>query len=247
MIRPAAKTLFAAAWLSAWAGPALAGPPYVTDDPQPTDLGHWEIYNYVTWARTPGNSAGEGGLDLNYGGAKDLQLTLVIPAAFQTGGGLDLGMGDIEAAAKYKVLHQKDGSPMPDVSVFPRLFLPTAPSRLGTGRVGLLLPVWAQKDFGKWSLFGGGGYQINPGPGQRNFWVSGAVLTRQFTDRFSLGAEVYHQTRDAADARDFTGVNLGMTYQLVKHWSLLAAGGPGVQNAHGQGQYQAYLALEAQY
>jgi len=26
------------------AGPALAGPPFLTDDPEPTEAGHWEIY-----------------------------------------------------------------------------------------------------------------------------------------------------------------------------------------------------------
>jgi hypothetical protein len=26
---------------------AIAGPPYLTDDPQPTESGHWEIYSFV--------------------------------------------------------------------------------------------------------------------------------------------------------------------------------------------------------
>ena len=31
---------------------AVAGPPFLTDDPQPTDTGHWEIYNFVQGAHT---------------------------------------------------------------------------------------------------------------------------------------------------------------------------------------------------
>ena len=38
---------------------AWAGPPYVTDDPQPTDVGHWEIYNFVDGDHAPGVTAGE--------------------------------------------------------------------------------------------------------------------------------------------------------------------------------------------
>src|ERR1700742_1613840 len=139
--------LIAAPASLAAAAPAWAGPPYVTDDPQPTDLGHWEIYNYVLGEHTPGATAGEGGLDLNYGAAKDLQLTLVLPAGYvEQGADLQVGGGDIEAAAKLKLLHQ-DGFGI-DLAVFPRLFIPTADARFGTERVNLMLPVWGEKDFG---------------------------------------------------------------------------------------------------
>jgi hypothetical protein len=26
--------------------PAFAGPPFITDDPEPVDLGHWEVYGF---------------------------------------------------------------------------------------------------------------------------------------------------------------------------------------------------------
>lgn len=228
-----------------WTGAAFAGPPFVTDDPQPTDTGHWEIYNFATGVRTPGDTSGEAGLDVNYGAAKDLQLTAVVPIAFDTGRAV--GSGDVELAVKYKFLHQSDGSPALDLAVFPRLFVPTGGHRYSTGHLSLLLPVWGEKDFGKWSVFGGGGYTINPGAGQRNFWLTGLAVTREISKRFSLGAEVYHQTADARDARDFTGVNLGAIYKLTNHWSLLASGGPGVQNAREEGRYGFYLSLKADY
>ena len=46
---------------------AFAGPPYDTDDSEPTDLHHWEIYNFVGGDRTGGIVDGEAGFDLNYG------------------------------------------------------------------------------------------------------------------------------------------------------------------------------------
>lgn len=223
---------------------AAAGPPYVTDDPQPTDLGHWENYAFVSGVHTPGQTTGQAGLDLNYGGFKDTQLTAVIPMNYAGG---FVGTGDVELAVKYKVLHQSDGTLMPDVAVFPRLFVPLQNSRFGPDRAQLFLPVWMEKDWGKWSLFGGGGYDVNPGGEMRNFWQSGVVLTRDVGKQASLGVEVYHQTPATPDARDYTGVNLGAIYKLTSRWTLMGAGGPGVQNARQGGLYDFYLALVATY
>jgi len=227
------------------ASPAWAGPPYVTDDPEPTDLGRWEIYNFAGGAHTPGVTSGEAGLDLNYGAAKDVQLTLVLPAGYVDAGSFDVGGGQIEAAAKFKLLHQ-DGFGI-DLAVFPRAFIPTSGGQFGPPRMNLLLPIWAGKDFGPWQVFGGGGYQINPGPGQRNFWTGGLAVTRDITKQLNLGAEVYARTADTDDGRSLVGVNLGAAWRLTPHWSLLAAGGPGIENARTEGQYDFYVALKADY
>jgi hypothetical protein len=236
-----------AALLLAWGGAVSAGPPFVSDDPEPTDSGHWEIYGFAGGTHIPGETAGATGFDINYGGARDLQLTAVVPLDYRTGREGAAGIGDIELAAKYKFLHQSDGSPLPDVAFFPRVFLPSGGHRFGSGRVSLLLPLWAQKDFGKWSLFGGGGYDLNPGLGQRNFWLTGIGLQRSLSERFALGAEIYHQTPDAEDAHRFTGVNLGALYRLDPHWSLLGSAGPGLEHARTEGRYSFYLALKADY
>ncbi len=230
------------------AGPAHAGPPYLSDDPEPTDLGHWEIYDFVQGGGVSHIASGEAGLDFNYGAMKDLQLTAVVPMAYQfTDGRPDAGMGVVELAAKQKILHQTDGGLMPDLSVFPRFFVPTAPRRLASDRLNVLLPVWGEKDFGPWSLFGGGGYQINPGPGARNFWTGGLALTRALSDRLSIGGEVYRNTSETVDALPLTEVNLGLTYKLNNHFSLLFAGGPGVENARKEGLYDFYFSLKEDY
>lgn len=234
-----------AAFLLALATPALAGPPYVTDDAEPTDLGHWENYTFVSAIHTPGDTAGQTGFDLNYGGFKDVQLTAVIPLDYDTP--KSVGLGNVELAVKYKFLHQSDKTLIPDVAIFPRLFVPVQNSRFGPDRAQLFLPLWAEKDWGKWSLFGGGGYELNPGAGARNFWQSGIALSRQVTEKLSLGGEVYHQTAETTGGRDFTGANLGATYKLSDHWTLMGAGGPGLQNAREGGQYDLYVALLATY
>jgi len=225
---------------------AVAGPPYVTDDPQPTDTGHWEIYLYSNGLQAADAWTGEAGLDLNYGPVKDLQLTLVLPAAYATQPG-QVGVGQVEMAAKYKILHQSDGSLTPDVAVFPRVFLPTASRGLESDRINVLLPVWAGKDWGPWSLFGGGGWQYNPGPGNRSFWTGGVALTRQVTKPLNLGVEVWAHTPDVAGGKDFAGVNLGADWRLTPHWSLIASGGPGVWHAPSEGRWDFYVALKADY
>ena len=227
------------------ASPALAGPPFFSDDPEPTDYRHWEIYGFVAGTNLAEGTGGQTGFDINYGGAKDLQLTAVVPLDYQRGPGTDVALGDLELAAKYRFLHQRPGSAMPDVAFFPRVFVPTAPRRFGTGRIGVLLPIWAQKDIGKWALFGGGGYVINPGSGQRNYSLAGLGLLRQITGRLQLGVEAYHYTRDAVDSRNYTAIGAGALYRLSKRYSVVASIGPGIQHAREQGRSNFYLALKA--
>ncbi len=236
----------AAALLLACPAPAAAGPPYVTDDPEPTDLGRWEIYGFGSGTLYRQGSQGDGGFDVNYGGARDLQLSAVLSLDYSQDPGLrtHVGVADTELGAKYRFVHQAKGSWRPDISLFPKLELPTAGRRFGSGRVGVSIPVWAQKDQGKWSLFGGGGWTLNPGAGNRNYGFGGLALTRAVSNRLSLGGEVYHQTADAVDTRSSTGLGLGASWSLAKKWSLIGSAGPLVQNRSTAGRYAAYLALE---
>jgi hypothetical protein len=67
------------------------------------------------------------------------------------------------------------------------------------------------------------------------------------TGRLNLGVEITHQTAQTRDGRDFSGVNVGVIFKLTDHWSLLASGGPGVQNAPENGRYDFYVSLKAHY
>jgi hypothetical protein len=236
------RRLAAAAALVLAASGAWAGPPYATDDPEPTDIGHWEIYAFTAGTRDHGALDGTAGFDLNYGAIEDVQLTATLPLAFADDHGPTLaGAGDIELGVKYRIFEREvDGI---SIAVFPRVILPTASRRFGTGRVRVLLPLWAQKDFGPWSLFGGGGYMINPGAGNRDFWQSGIALTRAVTPRLSLGGEIAHEGPDAAGAHAVTSFGVGGIYRLGGPFSLLFSGGPGVIHHGGGTQLNAYLAL----
>jgi len=233
-------------WVAAFAlagaaSAAVAGPPYQTDDPEPTELRHWEIYNFVDFGGRGGTIDGEGGLDLNYGAAKGVQLTATLPIGFahSPGVGWRAGSGDVELGAKYRFLDDEKGGWQ--AAVFPRVILPTSTKDLGGNRVRLLLPLWVQKDLGKTALFGGGGYEINPGPGNKDFWVAGAAVTHDFSDRLSLGSEVYWKSADTRGGDSTTGLDIGLIRKLGGPFSLLLAGGPSLSG--GQASYHSYAAL----
>ena len=62
--------------------PALAGPPYETDDPAPTDTGHWEVYVFSSIEGRGNDVTGAAGVDLNYGPFQGVQLTATLPVEY---------------------------------------------------------------------------------------------------------------------------------------------------------------------
>jgi hypothetical protein len=232
-----------AALVMLWA-PALAGPPYVTDDPQPTGEGHFEIYAFTAGTQTSRDASGQAGIDFNYGGAANLQLTMVLPFAYDSPhrDRSVTGFGDIELAAKYKFLHQEDFGL--DVAFFPRLILPTSSNpALGSKHVALFLPFYAQKDWGEWSIFGGGGCTLSRGETSEDSCQMGFAATRQISPHLQLGVELYHQTPDGRGARQTTGVGVGAIYDLSDNLHLMASAGPGIQNADATNQASWYVAV----
>jgi hypothetical protein len=208
---------------AACSAPAFAGPPFVTDDPEPTDYRKWEIYSFVGGSHEQGVTSADMGLDINYGAARDVQLTMVLPLHVEKGTPLDIA--DIQLAAKFKLLHQKAETASVDLTFFPRVFVP---SGRGSRHFQLLVPFWVERDFGKTSVFGGGGYTINPGAGNKDFWVHGVVVTRQVRKGLQLGLEYYGQGPAAEGDRSVSGVNLGAVVHLAGPYSLLGSFGQGL-------------------
>ena len=223
--------------------PALAGPPYMSDDPEPTDTKHFEIYSFSNGTATRDDISGEAGIDFNYGAAPDLQLTATVPAGFDrpTAGGMSFGLSNIELAAKYRFLHQ-DSFGL-DVSVFPRIFLPSASSAVGNRTASLLLPVWVQKDWtGGWSAFGGGGCVVG-GRASQNFCEAGGVVTYQILPKLQVGTELFHQTADASGTPASTSLGIGFRYDISDTYHLLGYVRRGIQNTSETDQYSWYTSV----
>jgi hypothetical protein len=240
MIRSTAMLL---ASVTALAGAAVAGPPYVSDDAEPTDFKHCEILLFANGTSTRDGTSGTSGIDFNYGATPNLQLTAVIPVAYDSRSGASTvsGLGNIEVAAKYRFLHN---SPRGwDVAVFPRLFLPSVSTQVGERHSSLLLPVWLQRDWERWSTFGGGGCVINRGGDSQGFCLASWALARQVLPNLQLGAEFVHQTPDTRGGRASTRMGAGLRYDLNDNYHLLAYAGPGLQNAAETGRYSWYASL----
>lgn len=226
---------------------ALAGPPFLTDDPEPTETGHWEIY--APMAELNGQSRdrdGALGVEVNYGAAPGLQLTLGVSSAMQhSDGRTQWGMGDIEMSAKYQFYRSADDTF--SIAAFPGITLPTASHHLGADHVTALLPVWAQKDIGAWSVFGGGGYAINPGAGNRDYWTGGIAVTREITSKLLLGIEADRDGPDSADARATTSLGIGAIWQITPRFRLLASGGPTLPDGPAANGFHAFAAIGADF
>jgi hypothetical protein len=234
--------LLAAALLLAT--PALAGPPYVTDDPQPVDYRHWEIYLASMPSRDGGAWSGTAPhVEVNYGAAPNLQLHVIMPMAFarSTNGTTTYGYGDTEFGAKYRFIQETDTRPM--VGTFPLLEVPTGDQQrgLGSGQVTLYLPLWVQKSYGAWTTYGGGGYWINPGPGNYDWGFLGWLVQRQVLDEVSAGVEVFHTTTAERGAEPETRFNVGFVVDLSEVHHLLVSAGRGLQ---GDNEFQGYLAYQ---
>ncbi len=223
---------------------AWAGPPYVTDDPEPTRTGGWENYLFATGTNTPGTAAGQAGVELNYGAATNLQLSLTLPEGYAVSHRVRAGAGDLDLGVKYRLLQASNDSWLPDMAVFPSLAVPTGTRSFGTGHIALFLPVWLEKDFGRWSAFGGGGFGLQSGARQRNYALSGIALTRSCGPRLNLGIEIYHQTRIAPGGPAETNLGLGAIYQMTKHWAVMTSAGPNLDTAARSGAWNAYISLQ---
>jgi hypothetical protein len=225
---------------------AWAGPPFLTDDPEPVPLHHYETYLFCNSDSTAMGTVTQGpATEFNWGALPNLQLHVVLPmsAAFLPAGQRFFGFGDIEAGAKYRFI-QESGN-RPQVGVFPMLEIPSGDARrdLGNGQLWARLPLWIQKSFGPWTTYGGGGEAIDGAPGTRNFPFAGWLVQRNINKKLTLGTELYaHGTEGLAtfNPRASALLDLGGSYNISPGFSLLFAAGHSVA---GQAETYAYLGL----
>ncbi|MEA2755142.1 MAG: hypothetical protein QOJ54_1431 [Aliidongia sp.] len=238
-------------WLAV-PSPAWAGPPFVTDDPEPVDFEHYEI-NIAAIGNFAqgGRSGGLPSIDFNYGVRPDVQLHFTIANDFEKAGrsATRYGYGDTELGVKYRFIDEDEDGWWPQVALYPFLEIPTGSrtAQFGTGELRTYLPIWIQKSFGPWTSYGGGGYWINPSNSvtpERNYWFAGWTLMRRIDDRWNLGGEIFWQSINGEIAGTGTGFNLGGEYDITETYHILFSAGRNLEDPTKFNAFSAYLGLQ---
>ncbi|HUX64063.1 transporter [Sulfuricella sp.] len=227
--------------------PALAGPPYRTDDPEPVEYQHHEFYIATQQIKTADGRAGTlPHFEFNYGSAPDVMLHIIAPVAFSSpaDGPRQRGLGDVEFGVKYRFMQETDSRPM--VGTFPILVTHTgnADKGLGNGDTQIFLPIWLQKKWGEWQSYGGGGYWINRAPDTKNYWFFGWQVQKELSEHLTLGGEIFHNTEQVAGQGSSTGFNLGGSYNFDEHKHLLFSAGKGLTNVDNTNKFSSYVGYQ---
>jgi hypothetical protein len=208
-------------------GSTQAGPPFVTDDPEPPPPGGWEINVPFMLERTPGTTDMDAPLfDLNYG-LPNVQLKLESPIKVVREDGSDTaaGAGDLLLGVKWRFFNNEQAQFQ--LGGYPQLLLPTGNHArgLGDGGSAFVLPLLVQKSWDKWTLYGNVGYWWQTGAETRNYFYAGAVVEREISERLTLGAELLGNSPKERGSRCDVAFNIGGTWKLSKHVNLLFSGG----------------------
>lgn len=207
------------------------GPPYQTDDPVPVDLHHYEFYIFGATDGTPVETDFVApAFEFNWGAIPRVQLHGILPwgvvipsnnpAYLPAGAGpTEFGLTDMELGAK--IAWVKETKHIPQIGSFTMFEMPTGnfDKGLGVGKVWYRLPIWLQKNFGKWLLDGGAGYQVVPQTGYKNSPYGGFLVKYALSERLELGGEVFsHGAEGIAtpQTRHSTMIDFGGYYHF-KH------------------------------
>ena len=224
-------------------GSTQAGPPFVTDDPEPPPPGGWEINVPFITERTPSKTEMDAPLfDLNYG-LPNIQLKLEIPVRIvhEDNDGTAAGAGDLLLGVKWRFFNNEKSQVQ--LGIYPQLLLPTGDHKrgLGDGGSAFVFPLLAQKNWGKWTLYGNVGYWWQTGAETRDYVYAGAVLERDINERLTLGLELFGNSPKERGGRSELAFNFGGAWKLNKHLNLLFAGG---RDIVGDTHAMAYVGLQ---
>ena len=222
---------------------SAAGPPYDTDDPEPVDFRHWELYCSSIGSIVNGASMGTAPhIEVNYGVAPNVQLHAIAPLSFYTtqGGKTNYGYGDTEFGIKFRFVNKDTGNFQ--IGIFPLVEAPSgnAGENLGNGKPQIYLPLWIQKKIGKWTTYGGGGYWINPGTGNKNYGFAGWQAQYQFVKSVSIGGEAYCLTASQVGGKGDFRFRLGSIIDFSDNHHLLLSIGRSIVGATNLQWYLGY-------
>jgi len=187
-------------------------------------------------------------LEVNYGVFNNLQATVLVPMGLSqvSGVGTNVGFGDVEVELKFRFVEEDDSGWRPAIAIAPQINLPSGSEArvLGAGRFTGFIPIWLSKDINEWTVFGGGGPNINPGPDQKNWWYAGLGLLRELSPEWTVGGEVYYNSPEENGQKNAMGFNLGVIYTISDHYQVLFSAGRNLINARDTNQFSTYIGMQ---
>lgn len=234
-LKSVGRLLELAVFLSLAGAPALhaQGPPYQTDDPVPVDYGHYEFYIFGGADGTPVEmDSTVPAFEFNWGAVPRVQLHAILPwgvaaplnsrvyAPASGQGPTEFGLTDMELGTKIAFI--KESPHFPQIGIFPMYEMPTGSysKGLGVGKVWYKLPLWMQKNRGKWLFDGGAGYQLVEQAGFRSFPYTGWLVKKELSERLELGAKVFAHGREGiatAQTQSATLIDAGGYYHFKRN------------------------------
>jgi hypothetical protein len=210
---------------------------------------HFSITIAGQYTTRKGETAGAApSLDIGYTVTPDLYLHFYQPYAFDrvNGGKTNFGLGDTEIGVRYRFIEPDDNGWRPGVVFYPLVDFPTGDvnHNLGTGSTHFFLPLWAGKQVGLYTVYGGGGYWYNRGHGYKDWFYFDAGTQRRMSDDLRLGFDVFHATSSRTGLKETTGFSVGGAYDVTTNHHLLFSAGRGLQNVDETNRFSAYLAYQ---
>jgi hypothetical protein len=207
-------------FISLFSAGVLAGPPYTTDDPEPVEYRHWEIYLFGQYVKNIQSiNAIAPGIEVNYGILPEMQIHFIFPAGFSGSlyPNLSYQYGSTEIGVKYRFIRETDF--MPQAGTFPHFDIAAGKIAAGTfsGETQFFIPLWLQKTWGPFTSYGGGGYWINPGAGNMDWWFLGWVLQYAVLDNAAVGIEINYNTPQGTGMPYDNSANIGAIVDLSKN------------------------------
>ncbi len=115
---------------------ALAGPPFLTDDPETGEYQHYEIDMFAAGGRVRGETSGNApAAEIDYGALPDVQLQVITSMAYDqtNGNNFHYGYGDTQLSVKYRFIDPGKDDWWPQVAIAPTLLTPTGDAGKGLG------------------------------------------------------------------------------------------------------------------
>ena len=208
---------------------ARGEPPFLTDDPWVPPLHSWEINIPYTLTVTPINSTMQIPLlDINYVLFPDL-VVIVDPQVVRfkrSGGNPQVGIGDTTVGVLWRFLGGLSEFDY-QIATEPFIVIPTGDNErgLGLGRPAFQLQLLGQIGREPFKTYGLGGYNVQLGAGQRNYWNFAWVILYYPSEKGLIGLEILGNSPQTVGGKPLIGFDVGTKFNINKNLSLLVSGG----------------------